>query len=244
MKTSRLINLLMIHLFLLGSIIPNGFAQGFDTQRRFFEDPDRFPQVEEAKEIMGSQFYGTLAAFSPMGVLIQRGELPEIPYKFRTLLQNRDCPLILTLPVFNRRANDVIEFSARRSGKKPTSLRNLARGRFVNIVGGRWWERQGFAEKPLNLSWRLVCFRRGLELPFQLHERNLKPKERIAPANLAVYAMLINPTVMGEYFTSDKNDQNLQVCVKRGENNIIFPGHVFINSQRLPGVVVEVLPDK
>ncbi|KMP10413.1 hypothetical protein UR09_06280 [Candidatus Nitromaritima sp. SCGC AAA799-A02] len=239
-----IMKIFILNILIISFMTAPSFAQDFDTRRRFFEDLDRFPLVEEAKEIMSSQFYGTLAAFSPMGILIQRGELPEIPFKFRTLLQNRGCPLILTLPVFNRRANDVIEFSSRRSGKEPTNLQKLARGRFVNIVGGRWWEHHGFSEKPLNLSWRLVCFRRGFEHPFRLHERSLKPNERVAGANLAVYAMLINPTITGEYFTSDKNDQNLQVYVKRGKNHIIFPEHVFFNSQRLFGMVVEVLPDR
>jgi len=48
--------------------------------------------------------------------------------------------------------------------------------------------------------------------------------------------MLLNPT--------DKNDQSLQVYVKRGKGLIVFLEQVFFNSQKLFGVSVEILSEK
>jgi len=56
--------------------------------------------------------------------------------------------------------------------------------------------------------------------------------------------MLLNLTITAEYLTLDKNDQSLQVYVKRGKDLIIFPEHVLFDSQKLFGVSAEILPDK
>jgi hypothetical protein len=202
-----------------------GTALADDTGGRGYDNRnDYLVHSDEARDIMGGNFYG------------QR-ELEEI---FQTRLPTREIDNLYYVPFLRstlERCRDCILFYySKRFGLKSwnSNIRSFLDSRifwikklFASNRRTAWYSNQKFANQSFSSGWHLI--RTGIDgdvASILNGTYRLGPREKIAPAGIYIYAMLLSPNsfIDMSIMTSSETDQN---------NNIVV-----INRERIQGRIV------
>jgi len=211
-----------------------GSQYGGDPNYHFVKD------AYEARQIMGSRFYGQEELEEIFGTYLNRHtvwKMNRVPFHKSTLRRCSDCILFYYLPHFGLR------------GASPTIWNFLSsnkiwiRRSFADNKRVAWYKGQRFAHKAPKEGWYLIRMTvRGRPVGALTGSYSLGPRERIASASVYVYAMLLNNNLFrGKYVrTLDNNDKNqLDVLVGRPKGKIVILSIMRSNL----GIAPEILPD-
>ena len=219
-------------------------AQGGDPLRaRDGHDP--FVTMDQARDIMPrGSFFGQNEIehiFRVRFTASEKEQFYRLPFRESTLRRCNGCVLFLVTHRFGR--ND-----------RPTDIDSLLKSfefgqQFNESRIAPWFKDEAFAKRSVGLGWHLVRINldgKGRKLADQ--EYRLSAKERLAPADLYVYLLLLSPRHLAEEytFTSDKAHREKSTVIvgrRGGRINIEGLAARFIVRPNL-GMAVEVVPDR
>ena len=203
---------------------------------------DYLVHSDEGQDIMGRNFYGLRELERILKTKLPRREIDQsyyVPFLKSTLERCRNCILFFYSPRFGVKSwgSSIRSFLFSR-------IRWIKKS-FASNRRVAWWRDQRFAKQTLKSGWRLIRTEIDGNPANILNGRyRLGARERIAPALLYVYAMLLSPRSFdGKYIMTSSNTDQRRNMVIVGESR----GRIIIDSLLIrpnTGWAVEIKPDR